>query len=130
MINMKYPPAQLIAPPGECRELLQCIFSLNPLEVEVYSILVQEGSLKADEVAKRINRDRSTAYRCLRHLISCNLCFKKRQFPEMGGHYYIYFAQAPKEVKECLDECVDSWHRRINDTIEEFINKFKVQQRE
>lgn len=123
---MKYPPAQLIPGSGECTELLQCVFSLNPLEVEIYSILVKEGPITANEVAERINRDRSTAYRCLRHLMSCNLCFKKRQFLEMGGHYYIYSAQPPEEVKVHLEECVDSWHRRINETIEEFINKFKV----
>ena len=119
--------AQAIPGSGECRELLQCVFNLNPLEVEIYSLLVKKGPMRTDEVAEKINRDRSTAYRCLRHLISCNLCYKKRQCLEAGGHYFMYFAQPPREVKEHLEECVDCWYKRINETIDKFINKFEVE---
>lgn len=129
-MDMNYPKMQIIPGSGTCRDLLQCVFNLNPLEVKIYSILVKEGPMRSDEVAEKINRHQSTAHRCLRHLVSCNICNKERHYLEMGGHYYVYSANPPGKVKESLEICIDAWHRKIHSNIEEFINKFEVEDKD
>jgi predicted transcriptional regulator len=114
------------APPGlpatrsQCDDILQCVMSLNPLEVLAYETLVEKGPLKADELAKEIRRDRSTAYRCLRHLISCRICYKETRSIEKGGYFHIYIAESPDKVKTKLEECTEQWYRKMKDAIKSF----------
>ena len=94
--------------------------NLNPLEVLAYETLADKGPMRADELAKEIGRDRSTAYRCLRHLISCGICHKRTTTIERGGYFHIYVAEPPEEVKKKLEECTEQWYRKMKDAIDYF----------
>ena len=129
MLNryMISPPLQVIsASSTTCNELLQCIFNLNPLDIEVYSVLVKDGTMRANEVGNKINRDRSTAYRCLQHLMTCNICYKEQKYLDKGGYYYLYSAEPPEEVKNKLEVCMENWHERMKMAVEEFVDKFRT----
>jgi predicted transcriptional regulator len=94
--------------------------SLNPLEVLVYETLVTKGPLRAEELAEEIGRDRSTAYRCLRHLISCRICYKETRTIDKGGYYHVYIAETPDNVKTKLEDCTEQWYRKMKDAIDNF----------
>ena len=44
-------PEKIIAQVSTCQDLVQCAFSLNDFEVEVYNQLTEAGPLRADELA-------------------------------------------------------------------------------
>ncbi len=121
---MRDTPLQGIPSSERCEELVQCVFNLSPLEVKVYQLLVKEGPMRADDVGKKINRDRSTAYRCLRHLMGCNICYKEKKFLDKGGYYYTYTADPPKEVKVKLEQSITDWNNKMKKAVEAFVNKF------
>lgn len=106
--------------PGRCDDVLQCLMSLNHLEVQAYKTLVREGPMRADELGQLIGRDRSTAYRCLRRLVSCGMATKDTHTIERGGYYHDYSAVDPAEVKAKLKECTNNWYDRMSRAVEGF----------
>jgi predicted transcriptional regulator len=103
-----------------CEDMLQCVFNLNPLEVKVYRLLLSEGPLMAEEVAERVEKDPSTAYRCLRSLMACRICYKEQRNRQAGGYHFLYFAEGPDEVRKKLKECLVDWSEQMNTLIAEF----------
>ena len=105
---------------SKCDDILQCVLNLNSLEVTSYKALVKKGPMKADELGEVLGKDRSTAYRCLKQLISCGICTKETQYREKGGHYHVYTAVPPTNVKTKLKDCTDNWYQNMCEAIEGF----------
>ena len=76
--------------------------------------------MRVAELGEKIGKDRSTAYRCLKGLISCGICTKQRMTMERGGYFHVYFAVPPEEVKARLKECTEQWYRKTHNAIEGF----------
>jgi predicted transcriptional regulator len=76
--------------------------------------------MRTDDLAKFIVRDRSTAYRCLKHLVACDICEKTVVHLENGGYYHLYSAISPELVKKKMKECTENWYRTTCDAIEGF----------
>jgi predicted transcriptional regulator len=82
--------------------------------------MLTEGPFKADDLADRLGRDRSTVYRSLQKLVSCQVVTKETRSLERGGYYHVY-AAVPREVlRERLDHCVEEWHSRVRALLERF----------
>ena len=105
---------------SKCDDILQCVLSLNPLEVTSYKTLVKKGPMKAEELGVLLGKDRSTAYRCLKRLILCGICIKETHYLDKGGHYHIYTAVPPTNVKTKLKEHTDNWYQNMCEAIEGF----------
>ncbi len=105
---------------SKCDDILQCVLSLNPLEVTSYKTLVKKGPMKAEELGALLGKDRSTAYRCLKRLILCGICIKETHYMKKGGHYHIYAAVPPLTVKTKLKEHTEDWYQHMCEAIEGF----------
>jgi len=103
-----------------CSGALECFFELNEFEVEAYKTLVKEGPLKVEELACSLKKDRSTAYRALKTLMSSGLCFKSTKTISRGGYYHVYLARPPKEVKQEILRLVDAWYGNMKLAAKEF----------
>jgi predicted transcriptional regulator len=103
-----------------CHDLVQCAFSLGEFEVDVYYKLLEEGPLRADELALKIGKDRSTVYRALQKLMTCGMVYRETKSIERGGYYHIYRAIGREMLKERLEHCVKDWYARM----QEVLNKF------
>lgn len=120
-IVMKTESKTNIRKPGrKCDDILQCVLSLNALEVTSYKTLVKRGPMKADELGAMLGKDRSTAYRSLNRLITCGICTKETHTLEKGGHYHVYIALPPIEVKAKLRKCTEQWYKNTCNAIEGF----------
>ena len=102
-----------------CNDVLKCVFDLNNLDIDVYNKLKKFGEMRADELAKKINKDRSTIYRSLQKLTCCNLCLKETKNIRKGGCYHIYQCNEISEAKKELEECIDKWYEQMKNTIKE-----------
>ncbi len=104
----------------ECRDLLECILKLNPFEVDIFRSLSSQGPQSADEIGKRFKKDRSTAYRALRQLISCQICYKERVNLENGGYKFIYHAVDPRDVQDEMETRLEEWIDNMRNAIQTF----------
>jgi predicted transcriptional regulator len=102
-----------------CDDVLKCVFDLNNLDIDVYNKLKNFGEMRADELAKKINKDRSTVYRSLKKLTCCNLCLKEAKNIRKGGYYHIYRCNEISEAKKELEECIDKWYKQMKNTLKE-----------
>ena len=102
-----------------CDNVIQCIFELNKLDIKVYKTLKQIGEIRADELAKKLKKDRSNVYRSLQKLTCCRLCIKEQRNIENGGYYHIYRSSNTAKIKKELEEQIDNWHNKMKNTLKE-----------
>ncbi len=103
-----------------CKDIIQSLFELNNFDFEVYNKLREMKESRADALAKKMNKERSTIYRSLQKLTSCRLCIKKTKTIETGGYYHVYSCNDLKEVKEGIDSCIDKWYSTMKITLDKF----------
>ena len=102
-----------------CNDVIQCIFDLNDLDIKTYKKLKEIGESRADELAKKIKKERSTVYRSLQKLTCSDLCTKETKTIEGGGYYHTYKCNDNKKIKEKIRNCIDEWYERMKVTIKE-----------
>ena len=120
--NLQLRAAKLL----QCRDVLQCIFDLNPIEIDIFRLLTREGPLSAADIGGRIGKDRSTAYRSLRHLQACRISYKETVNLKEGGYKHVYYATVPEKVKEEMETCLSDWYGKILTTVKRFPEDLEV----
>jgi predicted transcriptional regulator len=101
-----------------CDNVIQCIYELNTLDIQVYKTLRETGETRADDLANKLSKDRSNVYRSLQKLTCCRLCVKEKRNIKNGGYYHIYFCADSTKVKRELEEQIDSWYNKMKNTLE------------
>ncbi len=105
---------------NSCGDLIQCAFSLNGFEVEVYETLLTTGPLSANDLADRMGKDRSTVYRALQKMLSCGMVYRETRSIPRGGYYHVYRAIPRSGLRERLEGCVEGWYRKMRAVLEQF----------
>lgn len=105
-----------------CDDVIQCVFDLNVLDLNVYKKLKEVGKSRADDLARKMDRERSTVYRSLQKLTTCGLCTKETNTIETGGYYHVYSCIDAKHVKKRVGMCVEKWYTSMKEMIELFDN--------
>ncbi len=113
-------PENIIGEVQTCHDLVQCAFSLAGFEVEVYYQLSQSGPLRADELAVKIGKDRSTVYRALQKLMTCGMVYRETKSIERGGYFHVYKAIDKELLRGKLERCVDDWYAHMQEVLSKF----------
>ena len=113
-------PEKMIPSVSNCKDLVQCAFSLSEFEVDVYNQLTDGGPKRADDLADLMDKDRSTVYRALQKLMSCGICFRETKSIERGGYFHVYRAIGRDELKHKLELCVEDWYGRMQQVLAKF----------
>jgi predicted transcriptional regulator len=100
------------------KELLSCMFSLSPIESEVF-VKINKKPLTVLDLSKAIKRDRSTTQRILKSLTDRELVYREAEPNKKGGHYYLYKTTNSKKVKEMISERIEKLTSRLNQTLKE-----------
>lgn len=103
-----------------CTDMVRCMFNLTELDMLVLGHLFREGSAKADDLAAMLDRDRSTVYRSLQKLVSCQLAVKEARSLERGGYFHVYSPVPRDLVRGRLEGCIEAWHARMLSMLERF----------
>ncbi len=102
-----------------CNEVIKCVFDLNELDMSTYKKLKEKKELPATDLAKTLNKERSTVYRSLQRLVCCGLCKKKTKTLKKGGYYHVYSTITKKETKKKIEKCIDDWYKKMKNTLDE-----------
>jgi len=113
----------------ECEGLLECIHGLKELVRECFQALVEtEEPLTIDEVAERVDRERSTAYRAIQRLLQTGFVQKEQVNYEQGGYYHVYRPTDPDEVADDMQRMLNDWYAKMGQLLQEFRDKYDEQQ--
>ncbi len=94
--------------------------NLTDLEMDALRLLMKDGPARAEDLADRLSRDRSTVYRSLQKLVACQIVAKETKSLARGGYYHVY-SPIPKEMlHERLENCIEEWYTRLRDMLDHF----------
>ncbi|MFC2162613.1 helix-turn-helix domain-containing protein [Candidatus Altiarchaeota archaeon] len=98
-------------------DILCCILGLRDIESRTYWLL-RKKEMEVDEIAKGMDRDRSSIQRILTNLIVAGL-ITRRQLHVKRGKKYIYKTITPKELKRLLNQELDIQYENLKGKIDQ-----------
>jgi predicted transcriptional regulator len=104
----------------KCEDMAKCVLGLKELDINTYKSLLEGGPMTAEQLGEILNRERSTAYRSLQHLISAGLVYRETKSIAIGGYYYEYVAIEPSKVKSMIKTTIDDWYSKMNKLVDNF----------
>lgn len=111
----------------ECEGLLECIHGLKDLDRECFRALTESAEpLTIDEIAERVDRERSTAYRAIQRLLQAGFIQKDQVNYEQGGYYHVYRPTNPDEVADDMQRMLNDWYAKMGQLIQEFRDKYEL----
>lgn len=96
------------------------MYNLSDLDMDVLRLLLDEGPAGSEDLADRLGRDRSTVYRSLQKMVSCQVVNKEARNLDRGGYYHVYAAVPRELLKERLTHCIEAWHDRVTSLMAKF----------
>jgi len=105
-----------------CQDLLSCIYSLKPIDLEIFLRVAKNQWVTLDQIAESVQRDRTSTHRVLAKLQSAGLIHKQSCGLKGGGYYHIYAAANLEKIKENAKQRV----KEITDSLQNLIEKFDV----
>ena len=109
----------------ECEGLLACIHGLKQLDRDVFQVVAGSSKpLTVDEIAERVDRERSTAYRAVQRLVQSGLVQKEQVNYDQGGYYHVFYPTDSDEIADEMQRMLDDWHAKLNQLIGEFREKY------
>ena len=91
-------------------DLLCCAFGLRNSELDVYFSLIS-GPKTVEQIAERIDKDRSTVQRVLNKLHTKGLAKRDTHKIQRGGYYYEYSAEETEIVRDQILSQLEEWYR-------------------
>ncbi|OTF02897.1 MULTISPECIES: helix-turn-helix domain-containing protein [Halorubrum] len=114
----------------ECEGLLECFHGLKQLDKDCYQTLVSaDEALTIDEVAERVDRERSTAYRAVQRLLKAGFIQKEQINYEQGGYYHVYMPTDPSQIADDMQRLLNDWYAKMGQLIGEFEDKYEQPER-
>ena len=114
------------------KDLFIYLYDLSPLDADLFFILMKSKKpVILEDLAKKINRDKSNVFRSAQKLVSSGICIKESRTIKGGGYYHVYSAvdtktfkmETEKRVKE-LQTSFDRILRKFEEDIENMISSF------
>ena len=109
-----------------CEGLLECFHGLKALDRECFQTLVEaEEPLTVDELAERVDRERSTAYRAIQRLLQTGFIEKEQINYDQGGYYHVYTPADPAKITDDMQRMLNDWYAKMGQLIQEFEDKYE-----
>jgi predicted transcriptional regulator len=109
----------------ECEGLLECFYGLKELDLVVFDELAEaEAALTVDEVAERVDRERSTAYRSVRRLVDTGFVEREQINYDQGGYYHVFTLTDPDEVADELNRMLNDWYAKMGQLIDQYREEY------
>ena len=116
-MSLKNIDAIMLTSPLCLDDVIRCLAGIKCSEMEAY-FYVFAGAKTVEELAKKIDRNRSTAQRILMNLLAQGFVKRQTITKKGPGYVYEYTATPPEEIKEMLKESLEQLHFRLKNFIE------------
>lgn len=92
------------------RDVIFTVFDLNDLQKSIFQEL-EDHKLTVQELASRVDRNRSTVQRSLQELMEKDLIMREGRTDQTV--YYLYTTLPLDDIKELTREALDEWHEKV-----------------
>ncbi len=96
------------------RDIIYDLFDLNSLQQSIFEEL-NDSKLTVQELASRVNRNRSTVQRALQEMLNKDLIMREGKTDKTV--YYVYTTLPMDEVRELTKETLDEWHQKVKERL-------------
>jgi predicted transcriptional regulator len=107
---------------ASCTDLLTCLYNLKPSDLDVLLALAKNENSTLDQIAKFVQKDRSSVHRCLSKLVSINLVSRQTKSIKGGGYYHTYAMLDPVTIKKHALERV----KEITQSLRALVDSFEL----
>jgi predicted transcriptional regulator len=101
-------------------DVLTCVFNIQRHEARTYETLLDNPGSTVEELATKLDRDRSNVNRSLSTLREKDLAQRRRRLLDGGGHVYQYSPTPLEEARGLMHETLDAWAEYVHQRIDEF----------
>jgi|SRR5581483_886305 len=114
------------------RDLFIYLYDLSPLDLDLLFLMIKSKEpMTLEQLAKKMDKDKSTAFRSLQKLVLKGLCIKETKTIKEGGYFHMYKAvdittfkeETEKRVKE-LQTSFDRLLRKFEEDLHGAISSF------
>lgn len=110
----------------ECEGLLECFHGLKALDKECFRVMTTSAEpLTVDDIAARVDRERSTVYRSVRRLQEAGFVRKEQVNYDDGGYYHVFYPTDADAVAEEMQRMLNDWYAMMGQLIDEFRDKYE-----
>ena len=105
------------------KDLFIQVYDLSPPELDILFMLIsreKEEPMTLDEVAKAMDRDRSTTFRSLQKLVSLGLLVKETRTIKDGGYFHVYSAVDRETFKRETERKVKELQKSLDRLLKKF----------
>ncbi len=95
-------------------EIVFDVFDLNNLQQDAFDEL-RDAKLTVQELASRVNRNRSTVQRALQDMLDKDLVMREGKTDKTV--YYVYTALPMDEIRDITEDALDAWHEQIKEKL-------------
>ncbi|WEL20041.1 helix-turn-helix domain-containing protein [Candidatus Nanohalococcus occultus] len=92
------------------RDVIFTVFGLNDLQKSIFQEL-EDHKLTVQEVASRVDRNRSTVQRALQELMEKDLIMREGRTDQTV--YYLYTTLPLDDIKDLTRDALDDWHEQV-----------------
>ncbi|MEF8829925.1 MAG: helix-turn-helix domain-containing protein [Halobacteriales archaeon] len=110
----------------KCEGLLECLHGLKGLDRTCFEELVEaDEPLTVDELAERVDRERSTVYRALKRLLQAGIVEEEQINYDQGGYYHVYSTADTEQIVDDMQRLLNDWYAKMGQLIREFEEKYE-----
>lgn len=109
----------------QCDYLLDCFHGLTDLDRACFEQLVTSSeALTVDDLADRVDRDRTTAYRSVQRLLEADLVDKRQVSGDGSSYHHVYEPRDPDDIADQMQRELNDYYAKMGQLIHEFRDKF------
>ncbi len=120
LVSIREKSTEEILEDVDIKYILKCILKLSPTEVEIYYLLQSKTKepLTVAEIAKEMNKSRSTVERSLVKLVQLGLVARRPVLAKNGGYTYVYYVKPIDYIKQKLLQLINAYYEKAKQLIE------------
>lgn len=104
------------------RDLFIFVYDFSVMDLDLFIILLKSGTPKTlDELAREVDRDKSTVFRSLQKMVSAGLCVKEVKNMRDRGYYHLYSCNDIKTIRRNTKLKVEE----VQNSLERILKQFE-----
>jgi predicted transcriptional regulator len=107
------------------KELLIYLFDLSTLDFEIllFLIKIHPESISLEDLARKVNRDKSTVFRSLKKLVSQRIVTKETRTLKERGYFHVYASIDKRTLKKEIENRVTEIKNNFNRLLKHYDNE-------
>ncbi len=108
-----------------CRELdideiIRCGLNLSKSEMKIFKESLKESNISSNNMAKRLNLDRTTIQKGLGKLLEKGLIRRVQMNRDNGGYEYRYQSMSKEDTRNKVKEIASEWFKMVEVGLEKW----------